>query len=122
MAQVKNTTMSLAQKILVGDVCWKKFPGTIIKGLTSLPYSLIDTCIIYCVGTLICNAITHVPEGYPSCFVQLAKAAEHFADSFESSPLATSYILDKVCLGRVKTLSEWLNKNFLRDLFIFNIL
>ena len=98
--------MSLAQKILLGDVCWKKFPGTIIKGLTSLPYGPLVTCMTYCIGSLICNAITHVPEGDPPCFGQLAKAAEHFADSFESFPLATSYILDKVCLGGVKPLSE----------------
>ena len=72
------------------------------------------TCMKYCVGCLICNAMTYDPEADPSCFVQLAKDAGHFDDdSFESSPSATSYILDKGCLGEINFLSEWLSKKSL---------
>ena len=93
--------------MFIGDVCWKKLPGTKIKGLTNMQFGPHTTCMKYCVGCLICNAMTYDPEADPSCFVQLAKDAGHFDDdSFESSPSATSYILDKGCLGEINFLSE----------------
>lgn len=107
--------------VITGSMCWKKFPGKKIKGLTNISYVPLPQCMTYCIGCKVCNAVSYDTATDPACWIQLAKDTSYLDQvSFESSATADSYILDKACLSQIEFLPKWLRMDWiLLKLYIY---